>query len=100
MMCLCPRLDNKSPSSPSRGSISFGPPPWLPSDKVNNVCLTNPAHKYLSWKLPHPTPVTHTPTGVCGGIYTGPVLEGTSSKSISDPGQTFILGQTLNLAAR
>lgn len=67
---------NNSPSSPSRRSISLGPPPRLLSDKVNNVCLTNPAHKYLFWKLPHPTgdTHTHTPLQPCWGIYTVTVL--------------------------
>lgn len=61
---------NNSPLSPSRRSISLVPPPRLPSDKVNNVYLSNPAHKYLFWKLPHPTGDTCTPLQPRSGIYT------------------------------
>lgn len=93
MMCVCVCVYNNSPSSPSRGSISPGPPPWLPSDKVNKVCLANPARKYLFWKLPHPTGDTHT----SAGIYTVTILTVQyyicthirKSGSIDDPGQTL-----------
>ena len=86
---VCLRVCNSSPSSPSRGSISLGPPPRLPSDKVNKVCLANPARKYLFWKLPHPPGDAHVRSRVLRYIYgDNPDAAGLRTHTHTDPSVT------------
>lgn len=102
-LSVCVYVYKNSPSSPSRGSISLGPPPQLPSDKVNKVCLANPARKYLFWKLPHPRGDTHVCSRVLRYIYSdnpdGAVLHMHTriqkSGPIIDAGQTSPRTSTL-----
>lgn len=86
--------------------LASDPPPRLPSDKVNKVCLANPARKYLFWKLPHPPGDAHVRSRVLRYIYgDNPDAAGLrmhTHRSVRDPGQTSAWTSTvilLNLAA-